>query len=78
MADEPKRLYCPVHWQWFEPGVTVCPIGDCATKLVENWNIRTTGMQVAPPVEMSTTAEPPEDKSRTRKPIWAGDDYEAN
>ncbi len=71
--SELKRLYCPVHAQWFDPGVIVCPIGDCATKLVENWQIRTTGMQVPGPVEPKPPAEPPEDKSKTRTPIWKRD-----
>lgn len=70
--SEPKRLYCPVHGVWHDPGVKVCPIGDCATKLVENWQVRNTGMQVPGPVEPTHPAEPPEDRSKTRTPIWKG------
>lgn len=63
------KLYCPVHGQWFE-GVTVCPIGDCATKLVENWQVRTTGMTVPKPSDPSPAPEP--EQKPERKPIWEG------
>lgn len=55
---------------WHEPGVTVCPIGDCATKLVENWQVRTTGMMVPNPNDAPPPK--PEEPKPERKPVWAG------